>query len=145
MRVEIELKAGRSTTEGPLPASSIPSATSVPAQLWRIVLDVIMIEFCAGPPAVASRAGCIYAFPMRLRYVLPSAPTLRSAPPRGEQWIHEVKFDGWRIQRHKHGSSAAAFTKNGHDCSNRVRWMVDALACLPGARSLVIDGETRGM
>jgi hypothetical protein len=36
---------------------------------------------------------------------------LRSAPPRGEQWLHEVKFDGWRIQLHKHGASAAAFTE----------------------------------
>jgi ATP-dependent DNA ligase len=40
-----------------------------------------------------------------------------------------------------HGSSAAAFTKNGHDHSSRVRWMIDALARLPGVRSLVIDGE----
>jgi hypothetical protein len=37
------------------------------------------------------------------------------APPSGEQWLHEVKFDGWRIQLHKHGGSAAAFTKDGHD------------------------------
>jgi ATP-dependent DNA ligase len=78
---------------------------------------------------------------MRLRYVLPAAPVLRSAPPQGEQWLHEVKFDGWRIQLHKDGRSAAAFTKNGHDHSSRVRWMVDALARLAGVRSLVIDGE----
>jgi ATP-dependent DNA ligase len=30
-----------------------------------------------------------------------------------------VKFDGWRIQLHKHGGSPAAFTKNGHDHSRR--------------------------
>jgi hypothetical protein len=47
-------------------------------------------------------------------------------PPSGEQWLHEVKFDGWRIQLHKHGDSAAAFTKNGRDHSIRIRWMVDA-------------------
>src|SRR5262249_12450528 len=65
----------------------------------------------------------------------------RSAPPRGEQWLHEVKFDGWRIQLHKHGSSAAAFSKNGHNHLSRVRSIVDALASLPRVRSLVIDGE----
>ena len=69
------------------------------------------------------------------------APVVPPTPPSGEQWLHEVKFDGWRIQLHKHGDSAAAFTKNGHDHSSRVRWMVDALACLRGVRSLVIDGE----
>ena len=57
------------------------------------------------------------------------------------KWLHEVKFDGWRIELHKHGRSAAAFTKNGHDHSSRVRWMVDALARLAGVRSLIIDGE----
>src|SRR5215831_12836214 len=86
-------------------------------------------------PLVSSRSN------MLARYLPPAAPTLRSAPPCGEQWLHEVKFDGWRIQLHKHGSSAAAFTKNGHDHSSRVRWMVDALARLKGVRSLVIDGE----
>jgi bifunctional non-homologous end joining protein LigD len=78
---------------------------------------------------------------MLARHLPPAAPTLRSAPPHGEQWLHEVKFDGWRIQLHKQGGSAAAFTKNGHDHSNRVRWMVDALARLKGVRSFVIDGE----
>jgi bifunctional non-homologous end joining protein LigD len=64
---------------------------------------------------------------MLARDLPPAAPKLRSAPPRGEQWLHEVKFDGWRIQLHKHGSSATAFTKNGHDDSSCVCWMVDAL------------------
>jgi bifunctional non-homologous end joining protein LigD len=54
--------------------------------------------------------------------------------------LHEVKFDGWRIQLHKDGRSVAAFTKNGHDHSSRVGWMLDALARLH-ARSLIIDGE----
>jgi bifunctional non-homologous end joining protein LigD len=52
---------------------------------------------------------------MLVRYFQHAAPILRSAPPLGAQWLHEVKFDGWRIQLHKHGGSAAVFTKNGHD------------------------------
>jgi bifunctional non-homologous end joining protein LigD len=79
--------------------------------------------------------------PSAIRYIPPCIPTLRSAPPRGEQWLHEVKFDGWHIQLHKHGRSAAAFTKNGRDQSSRVRWIGDALACRKGVRSLIIDGE----
>jgi ATP-dependent DNA ligase len=78
---------------------------------------------------------------MLAHHLPPAAPTLHSAPPRGEQWLHEVKFDGSRIQLRKHGGSAAAFTKSGHDHSSRVRWMVDALARLKCVRSLVIDGE----
>jgi bifunctional non-homologous end joining protein LigD len=69
---------------------------------------------------------------MVTRYLPPAAPTLRSPPPRGDQWLHEIKFDDWRIQLHKHGASAALYTKNGHDFSSQVRWMVDAFARLPG-------------
>jgi hypothetical protein len=37
---------------------------------------------------------------------------------------YDHKSDGsWRIQLHKHDSSVAAFTKNGHDHLSRVRWM----------------------
>jgi ATP-dependent DNA ligase len=78
---------------------------------------------------------------MLARFVQPATPTLRSVPPHGEQWLHEIKFDGWRIQLHKHGNSVAAFTKNGHDHSSRVRWMIDALARLKCVQSLIIDGE----
>jgi hypothetical protein len=31
---------------------------------------------------------------MFARYLPPAAPTLRSTPPSGEQWLHEIKFDG---------------------------------------------------
>jgi ATP-dependent DNA ligase len=53
-----------------------------------------------------------------------------------QQWLHEIKFNGWRIQLQKHGGSAPAFTKNGHDPSSRVRWMVDSLACLKGVQQI---------
>jgi hypothetical protein len=54
-------------------------------------------------------------------------PTLLCAAPRSEQWLHEVKFDGWRIQLPKHESSAAVFTKNGHDqtCRSRITENID--------------------
>jgi hypothetical protein len=38
---------------------------------------------------------------------LPAAATKVSP---GEQWLHEVKFECWRMQLHKHLGSAAAFT-----------------------------------
>jgi ATP-dependent DNA ligase len=55
--------------------------------------------------------------------------------------ITRGKIRGWRIQLHKHGGSGAAFTKNGHAHSSRVRWMIDTLARLRGVRSFVLDGE----
>jgi hypothetical protein len=38
--------------------------------------------------------------------ILPATPTLCFSPPSDEQCLHEVKFDGWRIQLHKQDGSA---------------------------------------
>src|SRR5262245_62595319 len=70
---------------------------------------MILHRALQAPPVASSHSR------MRARFLQPAAPTLRSAPPRGEQWLHEIKFDGWRIQLHKDGDSATVFTKNGHD------------------------------
>ena len=35
-------------------------------------------------------------------FIVPSAPVLRKEPPIGEQWIYEVKFDGWRSDEALH-------------------------------------------
>jgi bifunctional non-homologous end joining protein LigD len=75
-----------------------------------------------------------------LRFIQPCQPTLRVIPPSGEQWLHEVKFDGWRIQPQKAGRHVALYTKNGHDFSRVFRHLAKMLAALP-VRSAVIDGE----
>jgi ATP-dependent DNA ligase len=53
-----------------------------------------------------------------LHYVCPLPATSCSDltfHPTGEQWRHEIEFDGWRIQLHRHGGSKALFTINSHD------------------------------
>jgi ATP-dependent DNA ligase len=39
-------------------------------------------------------------------FIIPSAPVLKRQPPTGPQWLHEVKFDGWRAQLHKAGDDS---------------------------------------
>jgi len=46
-------------------------------------------------------------------------PVLKSCPPRGDRWIHEIKFDGWRAQLHKRGERVVIFSRNGHDFTHR--------------------------
>jgi bifunctional non-homologous end joining protein LigD len=75
-----------------------------------------------------------------MRFIPPAQPTLRSAPPRGEQWLHEVKFDGWRIQLHKDAHSVAVLTKNGHDYARVFKLLATSVASI-SAKSLIIDGE----
>jgi hypothetical protein len=49
--------------------------------------------------------------PCSLRFTRPCQPTLRRSPPTGAQWLHEVKFDGWRIQAHKDRNNIALTPK----------------------------------
>lgn len=51
----------------------------------------------------------------RSPFIQPSAPTLRAAPPRGEGWLHELKFDGYRLQIHKDGETVTLYSRNGSD------------------------------
>jgi bifunctional non-homologous end joining protein LigD len=68
-------------------------------------------------------------------------PRLRSAPPAGPDWLHEVKHDGWRAQLHRSSTDVVIFSKNGKDISGRFAIIRDALRSLPDC---VIDAEIVG-
>ena len=78
--------------------------------------------------------------PKKPRFITPSAPVLKSAPPSGGGWLHEVKFDGWRAQLHKFGDEVVIFTRDGHDFTGRFPTIRDSMLSLP-ARSAIIDAE----
>ena len=73
-------------------------------------------------------------------FIQSAQPELRTSPPQGDAWIHEVKFDGWRVQLHKEGRSVAIYTKNGHRCAHKLELIAAAITHLP-ARSCIIDCE----
>jgi bifunctional non-homologous end joining protein LigD len=75
-----------------------------------------------------------------MRFIHPARPTLRETPPRGDGWVHEVKFDGWRIQLHKHERGVSIFTRNGHDYAKRFPAIAGSILALP-VRTCIIDGE----
>jgi bifunctional non-homologous end joining protein LigD len=52
-------------------------------------------------------------------------------PPKGEMWVHEVKFDGYRCQLHKYGDDVALYSRNGNDFSKRYLIVRAAAAAIP--------------
>jgi bifunctional non-homologous end joining protein LigD len=72
-------------------------------------------------------------------FIVPCSLTLRARSHR-PAWLHEIKFDGWRIQLHKRSRDVALCTKNGHDYTKRLPAIAAAAAALP-VRSAIIDGE----
>jgi bifunctional non-homologous end joining protein LigD len=75
-----------------------------------------------------------------LPFIIPSAPVLKTAPPRGDGWLHEVKFDGWRAQLHKDRDAVTIYSRNGKDLTARFPFVRDSLMALP-AGSAIIDAE----
>jgi bifunctional non-homologous end joining protein LigD len=67
-------------------------------------------------------------------------PTLAKTPPVGPQWIHEVKFDGFRSQVHFDGDDITIYSRNGADFTRRFRRLKPAVASLP-VRNAIIDRE----
>ena len=51
----------------------------------------------------------------KIPFIKPMAPTLAKVPPAGPDWLHEVKFDGWRLQLHVENGSATLYSKNVTD------------------------------
>ena len=74
-------------------------------------------------------------------FIEPQLATLRSNPPSGEEWLHEVKFDGYRIQAHVSRGKVTLFTRKGLDWTAKFgRAVPEALAALD-CEDAVIDGE----
>jgi len=76
----------------------------------------------------------------RLRFIEFMLPTLVERPPEGGDWIHEIKYDGYRTELVIQNGKAQAFTRRGFDWSEKYPTIVRAAAELP-VTSAIIDGE----
>jgi bifunctional non-homologous end joining protein LigD len=63
---------------------------------------------------------------------------LKSKAPNGEQWLHEIKYDGYRIQVHLSRGRKKVYTRSGLVWAKRFAEISGALAISGEA---IIDGE----
>ncbi len=64
--------------------------------------------------------------------------------PHGDSWLHELKYDGYRIEARKAGDDITLFSRSGLDWTVRFPAIAKALATLP-CESALIDGEAAFM
>ncbi len=69
----------------------------------------------------------------------PQLATLVDAVPSGNDWLHEYKYDGYRLLLATADGAATAWTRNGNDWSDKFRAIVRAGSKLPAG--CLIDGE----
>ncbi|KTC81578.1 DNA ligase D [Legionella brunensis] len=77
------------------------------------------------------------AFPKKIS---PELATLVDKPPQGSEWLHEVKFDGYRIIAFKDNQSICLMSRNHIEWTKNFNNVVQALKKLPVKRA-IFDGE----
>src|SRR4029077_15640973 len=73
-------------------------------------------------------------------FVPPSLATLHSNAPSGPEWLHEIKYDGYRIQARLDHGKVRLLTRKNLDWTPRFKPIADAVAELP-AETALLDGE----
>jgi bifunctional non-homologous end joining protein LigD len=70
------------------------------------------------PKPKAPEGGVKAAFP---GFVTPALASSIGKVPSGDRWIHEVKFDGYRVQLHIANEGIHIYTRRGHDWTDRFK------------------------
>lgn len=74
-------------------------------------------------------------------FIAPALATLKPNPPGGGEWLHEVKFDGYRIQAHVEAGKVKLFTRTGLDWTRKFGAAVENAVAGLECTSAVVDGE----
>lgn len=75
-----------------------------------------------------------------MSFIPPQLLTAARAAPEGDRWLHEVKFDGYRLGAQVEGGRVRLYTRGGHDWTGRLRPVEAAVAAL-GVCNAYLDGE----
>ncbi len=73
-------------------------------------------------------------------FIEPALASSIEKAPNGERWIHEIKFDGYRVQVHLVNTEVKVFTRRGYDWIHRFK-KIASDAWHIGAGSAIVDGE----
>jgi bifunctional non-homologous end joining protein LigD len=95
------------------------------------------------------RGSCLFGVAFRRAFlILPSMPstfdfcipTRSTSVPDTPDWLHEVKYDGYRLRLERDGDRVRLITKGGYNWTSRYPWVVEA-ALKNRVKRFVIDGE----
>lgn len=67
--------------------------------------------------------------------------SLVSTAPEGEDWLYELKYDGYRILAFVDGGGVRLVSRNGKDYTKQFWDVASSLDELAGGRAMVLDGE----
>jgi bifunctional non-homologous end joining protein LigD len=65
------------------------------------------------------------------QFIEPCSPVTAKSVPSGDDWQHEIKFDGFRVQAHIIGKTVELYSRNGSRFNRRFPRLVSVLGELP--------------
>jgi bifunctional non-homologous end joining protein LigD len=74
------------------------------------------------------------------KFISPQLASASEQPPKGKDWLHELKLDGYRMQARFEGGKVQLLTRSGLDWTHRMRTLATSLEALP-AKAALLDGE----
>jgi bifunctional non-homologous end joining protein LigD len=74
------------------------------------------------------------------KWIRPQLTRLVDEAPSGQDWLHEIKYDGYRMHCRLADGKAQLLTRTGLDWSTQYAFTIEALSSLP-AKTAYIDGE----
>ena len=77
-------------------------------------------------------------------WVKPQLTKLVDQPPEGPEWLHEIKYDGYRMHARLDRGAVRLLTRTGLDWTHKYPAIASALASVP-ARQAYLDGELCGV
>jgi bifunctional non-homologous end joining protein LigD len=131
-----QIAAGRG--KGPKPFMLAKRTDAAPNAVWSskpTAADTRVATSTQVPASKARRKRSAQAMPP---FIEPQLATLVERPPGSADWVHEVKFDGYRIQLRVAGGTAALRTRKGLDWTAKFPEIARAAAALPDC---IVDGE----
>jgi len=76
----------------------------------------------------------------KIQSLKPQLAVLATRPPEGDDWIHEIKFDGYRTLCHMNGKDIKLLTRSALDWTEKYKILLPDLKRLP-VKSAWFDGE----
>ena len=105
-------------------------------------------EPCARQPAPASSHGAAVARGSPATglpaWISPQLTELVDAAPDGDQWLHEIKYDGYRMHARLDRGTVKLLTRTGLDWTHKYPAIAAAVSSL-GSRQAYLDGELSGV
>src|SRR5258705_1330052 len=78
------------------------------------------------------------------RWIAPQLTQLVGAAPDGDDWLQEIKFDGYRMHARLDRGAVHLLTRTGLDWTHKYPAIADAVSSI-GARQAYLDGELCGV